>query len=318
MKTKEVCICLLTYNNFYDTQECLQSIKRLQDNSHKTIVIDNGSTDNSVEDLIKLFPDETFIKLNENIGVPAGYNKGIIWAIKNGFDYIFILNNDTILAPDILIKLLQFHKSHKNCGIVMPKILKYPQKNKSYNRKDVWSDGGYFRKFPPGIVQKDTRKNINFDKPRLIEFAPACGLLIPRGTFEKVGLFDPGYFFFYEDWDFSIRVRGSGLTIWNVPNAKLWHKVSKSTMRNKGTYWETMGKSTIRFFSHHYSFFSSLIQISYRIIRDFFMKGNIFYLSSFLKGMKSEWESKTDYYHEIIDQTELNCPLKNGEINEIF
>ncbi len=130
-----------------------------------------------------------------------------------GYEYVFILNNDTVVDPDMLFELIKIAEKDENFSMAMPQILYYPPSNQKVKREDIWSDGGYFRKFPPGIVHKDNRKTIDFSQPRLVDYVPTCGLLIHKRAFQQVGLFDPGYFFFFEDWDFSERVRSAGLTI---------------------------------------------------------------------------------------------------------
>lgn len=296
---KKVCICVLTFNNYHDTIECLDSVKNLRDNGHTILLIDNGSSDDSLEKIRIKFPKIELLELRENTGVPAGFNQGIQIALNMGFEYVFLLNNDTVVDPEILLNLLEIAENDKDCALVMPQILYYPPSNSDSLRKNVWSDGGYYRKFPPGIVHKDNRKSINFNEPRKVEYVPTCGLLIHRRAFEKVGLFDPGYFFFFEDWDFSKRVREAGLNIWSVPKAKMWHKVSKSIKKDNALYWQTMGESTIRFYRRHYSLFSSLIQISYRISRDIILAGNIKHLKSFSIGIRKGLRANLENYPDI-------------------
>lgn len=312
MKQKRICISVLTYDNYLDTKECLESLMCLEDDFHEILLVDNGSTDGSIEKIQSQFPEVSRLSLTQNVGVPSGFNLGILYAFKKGFDYIFILNNDTIVAPDILIELLKATDIDSSCGLVMPQVLYYPPTEEEINRENIWSDGGYFRMFPPGIVQKDIRKDIDFNVPRKIEFAPACGILIPMTTFRKVGLFDPDYFFFFEDWDFSIRVREAGLNLWCFPNAKLWHKVSRSTGKNDELFWRILGESTIRFYRRHYSFFSSILQIIYRIIRDFIYNGNFRNWNSFSSGMQVGLRANINPYPNIEN---LNN-YYNIEVNE--
>jgi GT2 family glycosyltransferase/protoporphyrinogen oxidase len=296
---KKVCICVLTYNNYHDTAECLESLLKLRDDFHTTLLIDNGSTDNSLFEIHNRFSNIETLELKENIGVPAGFNQGIQFALNKGFDYIFILNNDTVVDPEILTHLFEVAENDQDCALVMPQIKYYSPNNHDDSRENIWSDGGYYRKFPPGIVHKDRRRNINFSEPRKVEYVPTCGLLIHRRAFEKVGLFDPGYFFFFEDWDFSKRVREAGLNIWSAPKAKMWHKISKSIKVNNKLYWQTMGESTIRFYRRHYSFFSSLIQITYRIIRDIILAGNVKYWKPFSVGLKKGMRANLESYPDV-------------------
>jgi GT2 family glycosyltransferase/protoporphyrinogen oxidase len=317
MEKRKICITVLNFNNFEDTAECLKSLEMLADDLHEIIVVDNGSSDGSPEKLRQAFPDVEMLALPENVGVPAGFNKGVQYALRKGFEYVFILNNDTVVAPDMLSELLKVTEQHQDSGILMPSVLYYPPEDRPVTREDVWADGGYFRKFPPGIVHKDNRGHIDFDQPRLVEYVPTCGLLIHRKAFEKVGLFDPGYFFFFEDWDFSERVRKAGLEIWSVPSAKMWHKVSRTTRADSELYWRTMGESTIRFFRRHYSPFSSLIQISYRVLRDLVLTGHLKYWKPFMTGVRKGLAGQLGDYPDIANFMSSADASSSGGTDEI-
>lgn len=285
--TETVAIVVLSYNNAPDTLECLSSLKKLDGGPYHTYLVDNGSTDDTLVKVRELFPEVEILDLGKNFGVPIGFNKGIIKALQDGFGYVFILNNDTVSDPAMIQELLKVAQTDHDCALVMPKVCYYPPKPGPLTRKDVWADGGYFRKFPPAILLKDNRRNVDFEKDRKIEYAPTCGLLIHRRAFENIGLFDEGFFFFYEDWDYSERLRKVGLNLWVAPKALLWHKVSKSTKKDMSFYWEQMGKSTARFLKRHYNRSGQIIQQNYLILRNFFLKPRDFkYLKSYLKGVK--------------------------------
>jgi hypothetical protein len=302
MIEKKVLICILSYNNYLDTRECINSLLNLKGNNYKILLIDNGSTDDSIKKIEFEFSNINIIKLSKNYGVPTGFNFGVYYAYKNGYDFIFILNNDTVVEPDSLKELMEVRNIDSSFGLAMPQIIDYSKKNNSnIQRKDIWSDGGYFRYFPPAIILKDNRPGINFKVPRKIEYAPACGILLPLETFKLIGLFDIGYFFFFEDWDFSIRIKKAGLNIWCIPNAKLWHKISKSTAKNKELYWKIFGESAAKFYRRHFSPFSAFLQICYFLLREFFIKGNIKFCKTFLKGVKAGLEYELESYPEFDD-----------------
>ncbi len=98
------------------------------------------------------------------------------------------------------------------------------------------------------------------DQPRFksfqrIEYAPSCCYLLRRELVETVGLFDESYFFYFDDWDYSARVNRAGYSIWFVPDAIMWHKVSLSTQKSDKPFqwWQYMGRSAFRFYSKYYS-----------------------------------------------------------------
>jgi GT2 family glycosyltransferase len=168
-------------------------------------------------------------------------------------------------------------------GIIMPQILYYD------NKSEIWSAGGRYRAFPPAILLQD-KEIMRSEQIRMIEYAPSCGLLIHRQAFEKAGLFDPGYFFLFDDWDFSERVRAHGLHIYYNPDAKMWHKVSKTLKdSHKSFYWKTFGESMTRFYRRHGKpvWFSLPVHVSYIFLRDMIFHRNWIYSSDFIDGVRA-------------------------------
>jgi GT2 family glycosyltransferase/protoporphyrinogen oxidase len=274
---------ILAYNNYSDTAECLLSLFAADYPHLRVVLVDNGSEDHTPEKVRQEFPQVHLIENGQNLGVPAGYNIGFRYALEQGADYILMLNNDTLIAPDMITKLLEQAESDPNAGIIMPIVLYYGSKD------EIWSGGGRYRRFPPAILFNDRRKKKLQEEVRLIEYAPSCGLLIHRRAFERVGLFDPGYFFLFDDWDFSERVRTHGLNIWFVREAVMWHKVSKTTKGpSSPLYWYTVGASTTRYFRRHGrpAWISLPVHLSYIILREFIWKGNWNFWPNFWKGVQ--------------------------------
>lgn len=299
-RMKKTCIVILAYNNVGDTIECINSLLNLKGGPYKIFLVDNGSSDGTPDTIGNMYPQIEILNLKKNVGVPSGFNHGIYHALSENFEHIFMVNNDTVVDPDMMVQLLEVSDADHDCGIVMPKIFYYPPHTGSASREKVWSDGGYFRNFPPTIKLKDDRTDINFDEVRKIEYAPTCALLIHRRAFESVGLFDPGYFFFFEDWDFSERVRNVGLNIWCAPDAKLWHKVSSSTKKDMSFYWRMMGESGMRFFRRNTGLISYSIQIAYFIFRDFIFKSKNFkYLKDYLRGLSDGYSQDLGDFPDI-------------------
>jgi len=285
---QRVCITILGYNNIHDTLDCLESISQLEGGQFPVLFIDNGSEDNSSDIVKKHFPSVNVLRLSSNLGFSGGTNEGLGWVCGQGYEFCLILNNDVILDQAMVNEMLSVADNHESCAVVMPRIIFIPPKVKTRgSRKNIWSDGGYYRKLPPTIKLKDNRRNINFEVPRTIEFAPGCALLIRCEVFEKVGSFDERFFLFYEDWDFSMRVRKAGLSIWCAPKALLYHKVSQSTMRNPYLYWENMGASMSLFFLKHFNRRQMRSNIWFRILSDFLFKPTNFrYLAAFWAGAR--------------------------------
>jgi protoporphyrinogen oxidase/GT2 family glycosyltransferase len=278
----EIFVVVLTYNHYEDTFECLKSMFESNNQRFQLVVVDNGSADGTPVRVREDFPCVHVIENEQNLGVPSGYNVGFEYALSAGADYILMLNNDTVIPADMLDELLLVADADPKAGIVMPKTLYHGTDDK------VWSSGGRYRAFPPAILMDERRKGVS-DTTRLIEFAPSCGLLIHRRAFEKAGLFDPGYFFLYDDWDFSERVRTHGLNIWYAANARLWHKVSVTTQGPRSSlFWRTYGSSVVRFWRRHgRPVWASLpLHLGYIIVREFLWKNNRAYWGEFKQGIR--------------------------------
>lgn len=264
----KVAIVILAYNNYVDTAECLQSAMEVSYPALSIWLVDNGSQDETARRAVEDSPAVRVVQTGRNLGVAGGFNAGIIAALQSGADYVFILNNDTAMEPDIISVMVSDAEAHLDYGILMPKILYYGARDR------IWSIGARYRRFPPAIVMLglDQPDAPPFTAARFLEYAPTCALLIPRQVFKAVGLLDPGYFFFYDDWDYSLRVRAAGYKIAYIPQARLYHKVSR-TIQLKGRspfFWRTWGRSGAHFYHRHGRppFVAALIHLGYLALRE--------------------------------------------------
>jgi|SRR3989344_2298843 len=236
---KKVAIVILNYNGTRDTTECLESIGKLilEEIKLLTIVVDNGSTDSLQAISNFKFQISNFqfklIKNEKNLGFAGGNNVGIKYVLREGSDYILILNNDTVVDKNLIKELLETAESDSKTGIVVPKI--YFAKGHEYHRnrykenelgKIIWYAGGIMDwkniiGSHRGVDQVDTGQ---YDQVMETEFATGCAMFVKKEIFEKVGLFDEKYFLYYEDADLSERVKNAGYKIIYAPAAIIWHK----------------------------------------------------------------------------------------------
>jgi GT2 family glycosyltransferase/protoporphyrinogen oxidase len=276
---------ILTFNHVEDTIECLESLQKLETEGidFRILVVDNGSSDDTPDIVHEKFPQVEIIETGRNLGVPWGFNVGFSHALRTGADYILMLNNDTTVAPDMLAQLVQAGKADPQAGILAPKVLYYDEPDR------IWAAGGRHRAFPPAIIiMGQDKPDKAYDQPLYLEYALSCGLLIHRRAFEKAGLFDPGYFFQFDDWDFSQRVRAHGLHIQFVPQARMWHKVSRSTRQHKELFWRVWGESSARYYRRHGRpvWLSLPVHVGYIMAREL-VKGNGRMLRHFWAGVRT-------------------------------
>ena len=141
MNYPKVSIIILNWNGLEDTIECLESLKKITYPNYEVIVVDNGSKGNDAQMLQERFGDYIHLIQNDrNYGFAEGNNIGIRYALDNSApDYLLLLNNDTVAAPDFLTELIKTAETDANIGIVGPKIYYYDLVGKD---NVIWSAGG--------------------------------------------------------------------------------------------------------------------------------------------------------------------------------
>jgi len=224
-KVPLVYITVVNYNGKQDTSECLDSIQRLEYGNWKTLVIDNGSEDDSAAYLKTHFPEIEVIENHQNVGFGQGQNVGIQYALAKGAEYVLVLNNDTVVSPSVLTVLLEVMTANPSIGIAGPKALYYDQKDR------IWFAGGkvHLALGNTRNIGMHRRDSDGFQKVIDEDYQTGCALLLRREVIEKVGMFDPGYFAYWEDTDLCLRARRQGYRVVCVQHAKIWHKVSATT-----------------------------------------------------------------------------------------
>lgn len=218
-------IILVNYNGYRDTIECVKSIERIKHNNYKIVIVDNASTNNSVEYIKNSLKECILIESKQNLGFAGGNNIGIKYAINNGAEYVLLLNNDTLVETDFLDNMIASFENKENVGVVGCKIMYYPEKN------IIWYGSGKIDWFKfIGIhlgIKKIDKGQCDIEKE--IDFMTGCCMLIKRDVFEKVGLLPEEYFMYFEDVDFCIKVKDAGFKIWYNPKAVVYHKVGLSS-----------------------------------------------------------------------------------------
>lgn len=221
---EKVGIILLNYCNYNLTIDCIESIRQSTYQNYEIIVVDNNSPDHSGKNLSQQ-EGIRFLQMEENLGFAAGNNRGIEVALSDGCEYVMLLNNDTVIDPNMIETLVS--RADANT-VVVPKMYYFDVEG----RKDIlWYAGGILKyKSSDGIhiggKQEDSKQ---YSIEGEVTFATGCCMMIHRAILEKVGLLREEYFMYCEDTDYSIRLNKSNVRILYAPNAKLWHKVSSSS-----------------------------------------------------------------------------------------
>ena len=233
----KVFITTITFNSHKATLECLESIEKLEKENFElfVMVIDNASKE--VFETSREYKNFKLkvLRSEENLGFSGGQNLGIRNALKEGADFIIVLNNDTILNRKLIKSLIASFKA--DVGIVSPKI--YFAKGYEFHKdryketekgKVFWYAGGIIDW--SNVIAKhrgvDEVDKEQYSKVSEIEFATGCCMALRKEIFQNVGFFDDKYFLYLEDCDLSKRVKMKKLKVIYQPNAVLWHKNAAS------------------------------------------------------------------------------------------
>ena len=224
-----IAVILLNWNGKKDTLECLASLQNVRSPSFQPIVVDNGSTDDSVAIIRAAHPEIPILENGANLGFAGGNNPGIQWALSKGAEWILLLNNDTIVDPDFLHAFLQAAAEKPKAKILGAKIYNY-HSPAVIDHLGGLSDQKSLNSFPPrkekptmAIPSKRCSRSI-----MCAERHSSCIGSVP----ETIGWLKPRVLF-WEETDFCMRARRRGFEVWTAPKAKIWHKVSSSFVGGK-------------------------------------------------------------------------------------
>ena len=215
-------VIIPNWNGKHFLEECVDSLKAQTFRNFETILVDNGSTDGSVEFAEKRYGDFLRIMRNEkNLGFTGGNNVGIQAARGR---YVVLLNNDTWAEPTWLEELVKATHIDPPVGMWASKIYSYYRRNQIEATGELIYWDGLSRS--RGQYEPERGQHEEIEE---IFFPPGCGGMYRRAVFEEVGLFDEDFFAYADDAEIGIRARLAGWKSVYVPKAILYHKDSGST-----------------------------------------------------------------------------------------
>jgi GT2 family glycosyltransferase len=210
---------LLNWNGWRDTVACLQSLQQLDYSNLRVIVVDNASTDGSVQHIRQAFPDVVLLENDSNAGFAAGNNLGIERGLADGAAFIWLLNNDTEPTPDALLAMLRVAQQDSHIGAV-GSVLFY---HHSPSIVQAWGGGRASVWF--GISQTNTEP-----KPDAwFHYLTAASLLVRREAIIDIGLMDDSFFLYWEDVEYGFRLRSKGWKLAVAAQSRVLHKENAST-----------------------------------------------------------------------------------------
>jgi GT2 family glycosyltransferase len=218
-----VCCVIVNWNGWRDTLDCLASLRDQDYGNLRVIVVDNGSTNDSVERIRSAFPEVRVIETGKNLGFTGGCNIGLRAGLASDAEFLWLLNNDTVCPPDTVRKLVRRAIASPDAGLVGT-VLLY-----AHDPAKVQAWGG-------GKVRPWIAYTTHFEKPT--EFGRNCyttfaSVLARRQMLEEVGLLYEGFFMYCDDSDLCLRMQNTRWKIVMAEDTAVLHKEAASTKRSE-------------------------------------------------------------------------------------
>ena len=247
----KVWIIVLNWNGYTDTCDCLRSLGKLSYSQVQLVIVDNASSDGSWEQMAawaqgnhygvlsldrvaaesssgRPVPDEdtiVMIQSGGNLGFAGGNNVGLRYALRMGADYVWLLNNDTVVEQGSLEPLVQAVRNDPWVGFAGSLVLYHDRPG------TVQSAGmriGAHRLTIAHIGRHESMAKFGRSAPFTVDCVPGCSVLINARAIEETGLMDEGFFMYHEDVDWQVRALKLGWTVRCVPQSRIWHKCGRS------------------------------------------------------------------------------------------
>lgn len=294
-----VSIITLNYNQTAVTCEFLESIRRLNYSNYEILVCDMASEVDPTP-MIEAgnYPNTRVLLSKENLGFAGGNNWGMRQAKG---DFIFIVNNDTEVTPELIHLLLAPFYTDKTIGVTSPKIKFFFQPNiiqyAGFNPMNHFTG----RTSTVGEMEEDKGQ---YDIPGTTCGAHGCAMMVKRDVIEQVGMFPEKFFLYYEEWDWSARILKAGYKIWYTANATIYHKESMSVgkknpmkvfyhTRNRILY---MRRNT-RWYQRMIFFCFFIFFVTPRSFFDYLRKGEFQQMKNFFRGFA--WNLYSSSYSRV-------------------
>lgn len=290
-----VTVITVNYNSKDETLDFIHSLKKNTHQNWELIVVDNASKEDPSKDILRICPEAKVIVSKENLGFAGGNNLGL--NESNG-EYVFFVNNDTILPADCLSSLLETASQLLNLGALSPKF-------------EFFHTPGLLEYAGATNISSFTARNklIGNCKPDqgytgLIEtyYMHGGGMLIPQKVINTVGPMEEQFFLYYEEMDWSERIRKAGFQIYCQREIKIYHKESASVGKMSPLKAYYLNRNRILFMKRNYPFpkiipftlFFMFVSFPKNIITYLF-KGQPQHLRAFCRGVFYHFNSKLNY-----------------------
>lgn len=239
---------ILNTNRREDTLACLHSLAESDYANQRVIVLDNQSNDGSVQAIESNFPEVRIISLAENRGYAGNNNVGIQAALAQHADWVFVLNEDTVLDRNCLCELIRAGTADASIGMVGPMVYHYDEPNVIQSAGGVFGSG-----WDPDHLGKNQPDSGQYSSPHDVAWLTGCAILVRRAMIEQVGMLDERLFIYCEETEWCLRAREAGWRLTHVPAAKLRHKGVQRNYRPTPSFIYYMTRNRFQMLAKHHA-----------------------------------------------------------------
>ncbi|MBX9695682.1 MAG: glycosyltransferase family 2 protein [Cyanobacteria bacterium] len=229
IENRSVRILVLHWKGLEKTRSCLESLRTLEFDSYKVLVVDNGSEDYDGEKLKESFPEIEVLRLDSNRGFSGGCNAGMEFCMEKGCNYIWLLNNDTLVFPDTLSQLVDCGERHPKAGAIGASLVRRDEHggtvvaHAGIGKIDFLSAKTY-------LLPTQGTEECDCD------WLSGSNLLLRTSALKQTGLLNDDYFLYFEDVELCFRLRQNGWQCYLVPSARIEHEEGGSTSGDLRTW----------------------------------------------------------------------------------
>jgi len=237
MKKISVSVIVVTYNRKEEVLDCLESIFGSDYKDFELILVDNASTDGTIEFVKKTIGSRVkIIKSETNLMAGGGRNLGATYAKGK---YLLFIDSDNVIGKRMISELVENAEKIENWGILGPLMYYFKDKKRIWwadSRINLWTSKTYY-------IGLDKTDNGQFNQIAEVGHIPNV-FMLRRDLWEKVGGIDKDYIIHYEESDLAERIRRIGLKLYRIPSAKTWHKVPLyKEQKNRSYFGENQEKT---------------------------------------------------------------------------
>lgn len=262
---KDLSVIIVNHNNRSDLVQTLNSLlKSLSSLNHEVIVVDNASSDGSLEAVKNKFPLVQRIALPENVGFARANNVGVS---QTSGKYLLLLNNDTFVPRGTTQKLLELKEKHPEFGIVAPIVLNSDGTLQPSWGKDLHLFSEVFLKYFANTWYTWQFKRKRGKISRNVDWVSGACFMIGSKLFEQIGGFDENFFLYVEDADLCRRIRQLGYMIHLTSEAWIVHYQGQSVSQYPGRFIHQAKRSQLYYYSKHNGRWSAALLRFYLLFR---------------------------------------------------